>query len=197
LAGIGPAPKPADQRARRNATLAMTQLPAEGRTGRVPTWPLGPDSNLAGRVEFLASEVRRLEREVSDRVTTAAERRKLAKLRETLAVERIIRRESMKGERALWAELWKTPQATQWEKLRWDREVAQYVRWKCRGEAGDLDAAKEARQLADRLGLNPLAMLRLRWEVEAVAAPAAAAPKATGSRARYSNLRVVQPDPEQ
>ncbi|PBO23035.1 hypothetical protein CLM85_18600, partial [Streptomyces albidoflavus] len=47
------------------------------------------------------------------------------------------------------------------------REVAQYVRWKVRAELGDLDASKEARQLADRLGLSPLAMLRLRWEIAA------------------------------
>ncbi len=66
----------------------------------------------------------------------------------------------------MWAELWKTPQAEMWEQLCWGREVAQYVRWKVRGELGDLDAAKEARQWSDRLGLNPLALLRLRWEIE-------------------------------
>ena len=66
----------------------------------------------------------------------------------------------------LWVDLWATPQAAMWEKLAWNREVAQYVRWKVRGELGDLDAAKEARQWSDRLGLNPLAMLRLRLEIE-------------------------------
>jgi hypothetical protein len=65
----------------------------------------------------------------------------------------------------LWRELWKTPQAVMWSRLSWTREVAQYVRWKSRAEAGDLDAAKEARQLADRLGLTPLSLLRLRWEI--------------------------------
>jgi hypothetical protein len=34
------------------------------------------------------------------------------------------------------------------------------------GEQGDLDAAKEARMLSDRLGLNPLALSRLRLEIE-------------------------------
>lgn len=72
-------------------------------------------------------------------------------------------------EAELWAELWATPQAAMWEQLAWSREVAQYVRWKIRGELGDLDAAKEARQWSDRLGLNPLAMLRLRWEIERTA----------------------------
>ena len=34
-------------------------------------------------------------------------------------------------------------------------------------DLGDLDGAREARQWSDRLGLSPLAMLRLRWEVVA------------------------------
>ncbi|KOU17086.1 hypothetical protein ADK49_16925 [Streptomyces sp. WM6349] len=68
-------------------------------------------------------------------------------------------------ESELWTDLWATPQAAAWERLGWTREVAQYVRWKVQAELGDLDASKEARQLADRLGLSPLAMLRLRWEV--------------------------------
>jgi hypothetical protein len=35
----GPVPKPADQRVRRNPTIAMQQLPAEGYSGPVPDWP--------------------------------------------------------------------------------------------------------------------------------------------------------------
>ena len=56
-----------------------------------------------------------------------------------------------------------------WEESSAGREVAQYVRWKIRGEQGDLESAKEARMLSDRLGLNPLALLRLRLEIERVA----------------------------
>lgn len=78
--------------------------------------------------------------------------------------EQIAEQASM--EAALWAELWSTPQAAMWEKFGWSREVAAYVRLTIRGELGDLDAGKEARQWSDRLGLNPLAMLRLRWEIE-------------------------------
>ncbi|MFK4277962.1 hypothetical protein ACI2LD_17835 [Enterococcus casseliflavus] len=95
----------------------------------------------------------------------------------------------------LWRELWKTPQATMWQRLSWTREVAQYVRWKSRAEAGDLDAAKEARQLADRLGLTPLSMLRLRWEVGtdevAETRQARAVTQQSSTRRR---LRVVDPD---
>ena len=48
----------------------------------------------------------------------------------------------------------------------------QYVRLKILAECGDLEAGKEARQWSDRLGLNPLAMLRLRWEIDPAKAPA-------------------------
>lgn len=71
-----------------------------------------------------------------------------------------------KAEGGLWSELWSTPQAIAWDRLRWNREVAQYVRWKVLAEDGDLDASKEARQLADRLGLTPLSLLRLQWEIQ-------------------------------
>lgn len=125
MAGMGPAPKPAGQRRRRNATVAMTKLPAHGREGKPPKFPLELAKGKTGG--------------------------------ETKVLRRL--------ERTLWAELWATPQAAAWEQLGYTREVAQYVRWKVRGELGDLDAAKEARQLSDRLGLTPLAMLRLRWEI--------------------------------
>ena len=36
----GPAPKPESQRRRRNAAPTTLKLPAEGRSGNVPTWPL-------------------------------------------------------------------------------------------------------------------------------------------------------------
>jgi hypothetical protein len=70
------------------------------------------------------------------------------------------------AEVALWDELWSIPQAVIWDEAQSAREVAQYVRWKIRAEQGDLKAATEARQLSDRLGLNPLALLRLRAEIE-------------------------------
>jgi len=73
--------------------------------------------------------------------------------------------QSRDDEVALWGELWTMPQAVVWEQSHAEREVAQYVRWKIAGEQGDLDAAKEARMLSDRLGLNPLALTRLRLEI--------------------------------
>lgn len=68
-------------------------------------------------------------------------------------------------ERALWRELWALPQAVAWERFRYGREIALYVRWQIGAESGDKDAAREARLLSDRLGLNPAALLRLKWSI--------------------------------
>lgn len=95
-------------------------------------------------------------------------------------------------ERAIWAKLWRTPQAAAWVKLGvWPNDVALFVRLSVDAEQGDLKAASEARQWNDRLGLNPDAMLRKRWristdEVEAKRKPAEV--KRTSSRSR---LKVV------
>ena len=109
----GPAPKPADQRRRRNPPKANTvKLPAEGRQGPPPPWP------LAGRTPNI------------------------------------------------WAELWRTPMAVVWERNGWQRFVARYVRVVLYAERSlDKSALAEARQMEDRLGLNPLALVRLEWEI--------------------------------
>ena len=73
--------------------------------------------------------------------------------------------ESTSTERKLWGELWRTPQAVMWERTHAHREVAAYVRWSLLAEMGVIKAAPEARQLADRLGLTPLALRRLEWEI--------------------------------
>lgn len=172
MAGMGPAPKPpgVDGKGarRRNATVAMTRLPAEGRQGTAPRWPLLDDIALSARRDVLAAKAERLRGEL-EWAEPGPRRSRLDRQVDELDVEVAIldRRlaEQRKLERALWRELWRTPQAVAWERLRWMREVAQYVRWKVLAELGDLDAAREARQLSDRIGLTPLAMLRLRWEV--------------------------------
>lgn len=118
----GPAPKHPSQRRRRNTAQGLTRLPAEGRDGRAPKWPLAASP---------------------DPVTARAER-------------------------ALWRSLWSTPQAVAWERSGWTRVVARYTRLLTGIEAADGAAAAllaEVRQLEDRLGLTPLAMQRLRWEV--------------------------------
>jgi len=128
----GPAPKPDGQRRRRNAPMANTlKLPAEGRAGVAPEWPVGLEPSARARV--------------------------------------------------VWDGLWSTPQAVAWERLGWTRVVARYAQMVADSER-DLSEVEdpkvylalsraqaalmpELRQLEDRLGLTPMSMLRLRWEV--------------------------------
>ena len=139
----GPAPKADAQRRRRNATVAMTKLPAGGRKGRAPAWP------LAGK--------------------------------------------PTRAESALWVQLWHTPQAQAWERLGWTRVVGRYARTLIAAEHPDGAALlPEVRQLEDRLGLTPMSMLRLRWEVDSdeVAAQREKPAKAPAASARR-RLKVV------
>lgn len=169
MAGMGPPPKPAGERRRRNATIAMTRLPAGGRQGDPPKWPLIDDvvatthRDMARR-QADEYELQLLEPDLQGR-QRAAVQRKLdgAKSAATVLDKQIEATAALEAE--LWRDLWATPQAVAWERLGWTREVAQYVRWKVKAELGDLDSSKEARQLGDRLGLTPLALLRLRWEI--------------------------------
>lgn len=139
----GPAPKPADQRARRNKPpTAAVQLPPEGRRGDPPAWPAA---------------------------------RKAA------------------SDWALWVQLWGTPQAAVWERMGAgvERVVARYVVM-TRQAVGDPRLLAEVRQLEDRLGLNPMSMRRLGWEVAAdeVAEQRVSPPRS----ARYDGLRAVGGD---
>jgi hypothetical protein len=171
----GPAPKPPGTRARRNASPSMTILPAKGRQGKAPAWPLVDDIVMQVKkdmAENKAADLRGQLGETDSIKTVKRIERELGQAEQTVFVlERQIDAQR-KLETEMWTELWSTPQAQIWEDLAWAREVAQYVRWKVRGELGDIEAAKEARMWSDRLGLNPLAMLRLRWEIERTEAAA-------------------------
>lgn len=72
----------------------------------------------------------------------------------------------------LWGSLWATPQAAAWEDLGWTRVVSRYASIVLACEQPDATSALlgEARQLEDRLGLSPMAMKRLQWEIGEVAA---------------------------
>ncbi|MFJ2717419.1 hypothetical protein [Streptomyces sp. NPDC087437] len=202
MAGMGPAPKPDDQRRRRNATVAMTTLPATGRPGPAPDWPLSDDIALAARRDMAQrlvddTELALMEPDLTPRKKTALQKRLDAARTDALITERQLKA-TRRTEGHMWDDLWRTPQAVEWERLGWVREVAQYVRWKARAETGDLDASKEARQLADRLGLNPMAMLRLRWRVASAdeMAPAARTPAKRASRATQARRRLKVVDPK-
>ena len=197
MAGMGPAPKPDDQRRRRNATVAMVRLPADGRKKRAPNWPLIPDVVLTARRDLAEAKVERLEEDLFElreagKPCGPAEM-KLDAAKEKLLICQRQLAEQRKLESALWKDLWSLPQSVEWERLGWFRDVAIYVRHHVLGQLGDLDNAREARQWSDRLGLTPLAMLRLRWEVvrDEVADKRNTPPATTGPKTARQRLRVV------
>jgi hypothetical protein len=75
-----------------------------------------------------------------------------------------------------------------WERLRLERVVARYASVLTIAESEDASAAilGEVRQLEDRLGLSPMAMLRLRWEI--ADAPVERTPAGVTSLADYRDL---------
>jgi hypothetical protein len=77
---------------------------------------------------------------------------------------------------AVWTALWVLPQAVAWERLHLTRVVARYAQKLVAAERTDAPASllAEVRQLEDRLGLSPMAMLRLRWEIDETEAEAPA-----------------------
>lgn len=98
---------------------------------------------------------------------------------------------------AVWADLWRTPMAVAWELDNNVRTVARYLRVMRAAEdalaAGEVNAAAlaEVRQLEDRLGLTPLALLRLRWEIDSTDEVAARRKPAASSTRR--RLKAVDP----
>jgi hypothetical protein len=118
-----PGPAPTPHARRRNSRPGVTRLPAGGRPGKPPEWPL------------------------------------LTRPREQAQAD---------AELELWRRLWALPQAIAWEHDRVHREVAMYCRHSVVAEGDSLSAykaASEARQLADRLGLTPMSLRRLMWEI--------------------------------
>lgn len=166
----GPPPSHPSVVARRNNPKKdFRSLPSGGRVGKTPRWPLLPDVIAAARLELARDRVATLQVELEgedDGRKKARIRRDLGKTELIVAELQLQIEQAAELEGELWESLWSTPQAVIWEESHAHREVAQYVRWKVRAEQGDLKAASEARQLSDRLGLNPLALMRLRAEVE-------------------------------
>ncbi|WP_372733600.1 hypothetical protein [Nocardioides sp.] len=166
---------------RRNARVGPVVLPAAGRPGDPPTWPLTPNPRLLARIELLEEAVAELEdAELETGKLSRTQLTKLTRTRERLRVAEVEARMIVEAETNLWAQVWNTPQAVEWERLRWVHDVALYVRWMAAAQCGDLDAGKESRQYADRLGLTPRGMKSLMWSV---AAPDAGQHEATQQHA--------------
>lgn len=171
----GPPPKHPSVRARRNdAKKDFTTLPLAGRGKKdAPAWPLLDDPSMVAARDLAQDRVAALQVELAECEDGRAKgrlRRELSKQEMAAAVLGLQIDQTRDAELELWEQLWAMPQAVMWEESHAGREVAQYVRWKIRAEQGDMKAAGEARQWSDRLGLNPLALLRLRVEIEQAAA---------------------------
>lgn len=72
-------------------------------------------------------------------------------------------------ERELWGELWKKPQAVQWERLGLQRQVAAYVRAYIGSVAPDATAGLKTAvlRMEAELGLSIVGMNALRWRIVA------------------------------
>lgn len=167
----GPPPDPnALRRARPSDQAQWTTLPLVPEKP-APAWPLLADVRMQVAVDQASTQVEETELLLDDPALTPARRatldQRLARQRQRLAELVAVAEQKVDLEAVLWAEAWGSPPATMWHRYGYVREVAQYVRWKAQAELGDLKASTEARQLADRLGLNPAAMQRLRWRVAA------------------------------
>lgn len=94
-------------------------------------------------------------------------------------------------EEEVWESVWRTPQATQWVDKGIDRTVARYC-MVCVLVESDPTAALlgEMRQMDDRLGLSPMSLQRLQWEIGRV--PNDAQQETDGkvieARERFANL---------
>ena len=187
----GPLPKHPSKRQRRNASIALKPLPAAGRVGRCPHFPL-PEHPKAGEARALE----RLAQDLHEEIIVEDDGRKRRRLEERKARAQVLAarledevQKLDELERKLWKQLWETPMAVEWERLNWVYEVAQFCRHRAMGLLGDRRESKSALAYSDRLGLTPAGLLRLRWEVAQVAVMEDQRP-----RASVSNIDVARSD---
>src|SRR5689334_798 len=112
MAGRGPAAS--QEPVRRNARGIGVRLPAEGRQGDPPAWPLRPDIVLSARLKVLRAEQADLEKALDDCGDPKEANRlryRLGKNVEAVATTEAVIEEAGGLELELWAELWATPQA--------------------------------------------------------------------------------------
>lgn len=160
-----PGPSPNPNAIRRNHRVGPVVLPAEGFKGRMPSWPLPENPKMAARIRLIQDELELLEERDLDDDLSRTEKTKLTRTRERLAIAEAERDAIIDTEKDLWRKLWRTPQACEWARLRWDRDVAQYVRHKAAAEIGSLEDSREARQRGHHLGLTPKGMKDLMWTI--------------------------------
>jgi hypothetical protein len=136
----GPPPDPTALRRDRKTDAEWTTLPAEGYQGPVVEHPLpaNPIFNV------YMDEGKRVKKLDEDATLTFYER-----------------------ELALWANLWRRPQAAMWAKLGLEYEVAAYVRTYLQSNEPEAVAAMKtaALRMAAELGLSLPGLHSLRWKI--------------------------------
>ena len=181
----GPAPKHPSRRARRNDAKAdFTTLKADAKV-ETPPWPLLPDPETTATIELLDDRVANMNGELADCEdgrTKARLRKQINEAEMQVAILRAKQEQAADLEVALWELLWSSPQAALWDaSVAFERTLAIFVRYQIRGEQGHLASATEARQISDRLGLSPMALQKLRAEIENAEAAEDAGRKRRGS----------------
>jgi len=137
----------------------------------VPPWPLAAEVGPRALLEVNKDRMGRLQVEIEatkDGRTRGRLKRQLAQLEIATAKLSLETEQTADAELALWSELWRMPQAALWIESHSQRLVALYARTFIRAAAGDLKALTQVRLLGQDLGTSPLALLRLRAEVERV-----------------------------
>jgi hypothetical protein len=91
-----------------------------------------------------------------------------------------------------WAALWRMPQAVAWEAQGAHEFVARLVALRSEFRSTPTPAlSAEMRQLEDRLGLNPKAMLQLRWRIAADEVADRRAPAQPAGSSARDRLRAI------
>jgi hypothetical protein len=152
----GPAPDPNALRRERDGNTWI-DLPAEGRAGPPPEWP------LTGRTAHIPALTPAGIQQVEDE----EEKQRLLDLVESEASARFSR------ELEVWAGEWRRPQAVEWERNGQELEVALYVRALVAAEAPDAKVTLRTlvKQQQEALGISLPGLARNRWRIPEEAAP--------------------------
>jgi hypothetical protein len=148
----GPPPDPNALRRDRKDDAAWIILPAAGRQGDPPEWPL---TGMAAHIPALTpSWIREIEDEV--------QKQQLLDQIESEASARFSR------ELELWGVEWRRPQAVEWERNGQEVEVALYVRALVAAEAPDAKVTLRTlvKQQQEALGVSLPGLARNRWRIE-------------------------------
>ena len=172
-ANSGPPPEAdALRRDRPSDRAGWKVLPAAGRAGDPPEWPL---TGAAAHIRILVD---------LSKIEDDAKRQRILDDAEAAASAAFAR------ELELWAREWRRPQAVEWERLGLENEVALYVRSLAHAEHPDAPVTLRTliKQQQEALGLSLPGLARLRWRVGEPEPPEpkpSAAPRSGSARSRF------------